>query len=316
MVEIGKNIELVKNILLTDEVAGIPTETVYGLAGNALSEKAILKIYAIKKRPKFDPLIAHTDSLEKVRNLIKNIPPKALQLADTFWPGPLTLLLDKTDKVPDLLTSGHPRVAVRIPSHPLTRQLLALLDFPLAAPSANPFGYVSPTSALHVARQLGDKIEYILDGGDCTIGLESTIVGFSRDEPVVHRLGGITLESLTEIVGSVTVQINTSSNPSAPGMLMSHYSPGRKLILGDIRRNLESRDRASTGVISFSTEYNIPQENQFILSESGDLTEAARNIFPALRSMDSPHIKEVLAELVPDEGLGRAINDRLKRASV
>ena len=315
MVVIGKDIEYAKSLLSQDTVVGIPTETVYGLAGNALSEEAILKIYEVKNRPKFDPLIAHTDTLEKVRNLVQYLPEKAEQLASQFWPGPLTLLLEKEKLVPDLLTSGHPRVAVRIPSHPLVKELLTQLDFPLAAPSANPFGYVSPTTAQHVAGQLGHKIPYVLDGGACSIGLESTIVGFENDVPVVHRLGGIALESLEEVIGKVDVQLNTSSNPAAPGMLKSHYSPGRELILGNIEENLRSRDPAETGIISFSTHYNVPQENLFVLSENGDVTEAAKNLFRALRAMDRPHIHGVLAELVPDQGLGRAINDRLRRAA-
>lgn len=316
MAMIGKDIEKVKELLLGDEVVGIPTETVYGLAGNALSEKAILRIYEVKGRPKFDPLIAHTDSFEKVKHLVRQVPMKAMQLAESFWPGPLTMLLDKTEEVPDLLTSGHKRVAIRIPSHPLTRELLQGVDFPLAAPSANPFGYVSPTAAGHVDSQLGNKISYILDGGECEVGLESTIVGFEGENPIVHRLGGIALEELESVVGPVDIQINTSSNPSAPGMLKSHYSPGRKLIVGDIEENLVSRDKKSIGVISFSTIYDLPKENRFVLSETGDLNEAARNIFRALRFMDAPHITEVLTEFVPDIGLGKAINDRLKRASV
>lgn len=316
MATIGTDIQLAKKILLNDGVVGIPTETVYGLAGNALSEKAILKIYEVKNRPKFDPLIAHTNSLEKIKELVKEIPEKAHKLAAEFWPGPLTLLLEKDGRVPDILTSGHPRVAVRIPNHSLTQKLLSELDFPLAAPSANPFGYVSPTSAKHVDDQLGKKIEYVLDGGECSVGVESTIIGFENGEPVVHRLGGIAIEALEEVVGSVQVQINESSNPSAPGMLKSHYSPGRRLILGDIEKNLASRPSETTGIISFSKSYNVPQKNLFILSEKADLNEAAKNIFRALRAMDAPHVQEVLADFLPEEGLGRAINDRLKRASV
>ncbi len=315
MALIGKDIEKAKTLLAQDEVVGIPTETVYGLAGNALSEHAILKIFEVKNRPKFDPLIAHTDSFVKVKELVEDVPQQAEQLAKHFWPGPLTLLLEKKEHVPDLLTSGHPRVAVRIPSHPVTLQLLNSVDFPLAAPSANPFGYVSPTKAHHVSAQLGHKLEYVLDGGNCSVGVESTIVGFENGVPTVHRLGGISLESLEEVVGKVKLELNTSSNPAAPGMLKSHYSPGRKLVLGDIEGNLKSRDPAVTGVISFATTYDLPDENLFVLSEKGDVNEAAKNLFHALRSMDRPHIKEVLSERVPEHGLGRAINDRLRRAS-
>ena len=316
MATIGTDIQDAAQRLRAGEVVGIPTETVYGLAGDALQEASILKIYEVKNRPKFDPLIAHVDALDKVEGLVQTIPETARQLAASFWPGPLTLLLDKLSRVPDLLTSGHPRVAVRIPNHPLTLSLLSQLDFPLAAPSANPFGYVSPTTAQHVNDQLGEKIPYVLDGGPCEVGVESTIVGFEEGYPVVYRLGGLSLEALEEAVGKVRVRVNASSDPSAPGMLKSHYSPGRTLVMGDIAMRLAGKVRHSVGVISFRTHFPVPDSNQFVLSPDGDLQEAARNIFQALRKMDQPHIREVFAEWVPDEGLGRAINDRLKRAAV
>ena len=316
MAEIGQDITQAKSILDNEGVIGLPTETVYGLAGNALKEEAILKIYAVKNRPKFDPLIAHVDSLGKVENLVQEIPELARQLADEFWPGPLTLLLRKKPMVPDLLTSGLDRIAVRIPNHPLTMDLLKSIDYPLAAPSANPFGYVSPTSAEHVNQQLGDKIPYILDGGSCHIGLESTIIGFEKDRPVIYRLGGTKVEQIEKRIGAVKVSVNMSSNPSAPGMLKSHYSPGRKMLIGEIESNLKDLDPETTGVISFTNDYHVSERNQVILSRSGDLNEAARNIFSALRKMDQPHIEVILTEYVPAEGLGRAINDRLRRASV
>lgn len=303
-------------MLENGEVVGIPTETVYGLAGNALNEDAILKIYSVKNRPKFDPLIAHTNSLDKIEGLVKEIPSKAYELTNAFWPGPLTILLNKKSSVPDLLTSGLDRVAVRIPDHPLTLELLSALEFPLAAPSANPFGYVSPTSAQHVEDQLGDKIPYILDGGPCHIGLESTIVGFDGDDVVVYRLGGTKVEAIEEIVGKVKIQVNESSNPAAPGMLKSHYSPGRKMIIGDISENLKELNPETTGILSFMATYDVPEKNQVVLSPTGDLDEAARNIFSALRKMDQPNIEVILTEFLPQEGLGKAINDRLRRAAV
>ncbi|MEQ9467500.1 MAG: L-threonylcarbamoyladenylate synthase [Ekhidna sp.] len=315
MAEIGSDIDKAAAILKAGDVVGIPTETVYGLAGNALNEEAILKIYHVKNRPKFDPLIAHVDSIGKVADLVKEIPMDAQKLADQFWPGPLTILLDKKPEVPDLLTSGLDRVAVRIPNHPLTLELLGSIDFPLAAPSANPFGYVSPTSAKHVEDQLGKKIPYILDGGDCRVGLESTIIGFEEGEVIVYRLGGTKVEDIEAVVGKVKINVNMSSNPAAPGMLKSHYSPGRKLIIGDIVENLKSHDPSTTGIISFKDIHNVPETNRAILSPSGDMDEAARNIFSALRKMDQAHINVILAEFVPNEGLGKAINDRLRRAS-
>ena len=316
MAEIGIDIRKAKALLDDNNVVGLPTETVYGLAGNALSDEAILKIYSVKNRPKFDPLIAHTDSIDKIQKLVSQIPEVAKKLADEFWPGPLTLLLDKEPAVPDLLTSGLDRVAVRIPKHALTLELLGEIDYPLAAPSANPFGYVSPTKASHVEDQLGDKIPYILDGGSCHVGLESTIIGFENGDATVYRLGGTKVEQIEKLIGQVKINVNMSSNPTAPGMLKSHYSPGRRMLLGDIQSNLEKLDPATTGIISFTRKYDIPNGNQVVLSESGDLNEAARNIFSALRKMDQPHIDVVLAEFLPQEGLGKAINDRLRRAAV
>ncbi|MEQ8904698.1 L-threonylcarbamoyladenylate synthase [Ekhidna sp.] len=316
MAEIGIDIRKVKALLSAGDVVGIPTETVYGLAGNALDEDAILKIYSVKNRPKFDPLIAHTDSLAKLVKLVKEIPPQAHELAQAFWPGPLTILLEKKTVVPDLLTSGLDRVAVRIPDHPLTLELLSGIEFPLAAPSANPFGYVSPTSAQHVQDQLGEKIPYVLDGGMCRVGLESTIVGFEGEEVIVYRLGGTKVEAIEEVVGKVRIQVNESSNPAAPGMLKSHYSPGRKMILGDIEKNLSELNPKTTGIISFTESFEVSDENLAVLSTAGDLEEAARNIFSALRKMDQPHIEVILSEFLPQEGLGKAINDRLRRAAV
>ncbi|MEP1033597.1 L-threonylcarbamoyladenylate synthase [Ekhidna sp.] len=316
MAEIGTDIDKAKALLISGDVVAMPTETVYGLAGNALDEEAILKIYSVKNRPKFDPLIAHVDTLDKIESLVNEIPEKALSLAENFWPGPLTILLKKKPCVPDLLTSGLDRMAVRIPKHPLTLELLSQLDFPLAAPSANPFGYVSPTTATHVENQLGEKIPYILDGGICSVGLESTIVGFEEDKIVVYRLGGTKVEAIQSIVGKVEIKVNMSSNPAAPGMLKSHYSPGRQMIVGDIGKNLAELDPESTGVVSYNKAFNVPERNLAILSSNEDMDEAARNIFSALRKMDQPHIKVVLSEYLPNEGLGRAVNDRLRRAAV
>lgn len=315
MAQIGTDIGHAVSLLESGELVGIPTETVYGLAGNALNEEAILKIYEVKDRPKFDPLIAHTNSIEKVKKLVTSIPDKAQTLANELWPGPLTLLLEKSGGIPDLLTSGLSRIAVRIPNHDLSLELLANLDFPLAAPSANPFGYVSPTEAQHVEDHLGMKISYILDGGPCKVGLESTIVGFEGDRATVHRLGGKRIEEIEELIGEVQVEINQSSNPLAPGMLKSHYSPGKKLLLGDIDENLEKVGIERVGVISFAKQYDVAKENQVDLSPNGDFGEAARNIFKTLRYFDRDDIDIILAELLPEEGLGRAINDRLRRAA-
>ncbi|MBC7451992.1 MAG: threonylcarbamoyl-AMP synthase, partial [Cytophagales bacterium] len=202
---IGTNITLVKNLLVEEKAISIPTETVYGLAGNAFSSYSVSEIFRIKKRPSFDPLIVHTHSIDSLADFVTEIPEQAHMLAKAFWPGPLTLLLPKKDSISDLVTSGLDRVAIRIPNHPLTLELLRMLPFPLAAPSANPFGYISPTTAQHVADQLGKDIEYILDGGPCTIGVESTIVGWENGKATILRVGGLSIEAIEAVIGKVEV---------------------------------------------------------------------------------------------------------------
>lgn len=301
--------------LLQNEVIGIPTETVYGLAGNAYNADLVARIFDVKQRPTFDPLIVHTSSISRISDFAQAIPVDLMPLAEKFWPGPLTLLVERNAKIPDLVTSGLPHVAVRIPNHPLTLQLLDQLDFPLAAPSANPFGYVSPTTAQHVNDQLGDKIPYILDGGACQVGLESTIVGLIDDEITVFRLGGLSLESIEDVVGKVQVRSH-SSNPQAPGMLDSHYSPRKKVLLGNIPELLQNHRDQSPVLIRFSSllsEY--PEALQLVLSPKASVAEAAINLFKYLRLADQFETSLILAELVPEIGLGRAINDRLKRAA-
>ncbi len=312
MAEIGQDIQKAVEILRRGELIGMPTETVYGLAGNALNEKTVLEIFKVKNRPKFDPLIIHTDTLDKAQLWIQGLPHHAKRLAEAFWPGPMTMLLEKKSLIPDLVTSGLPRVAIRIPSLDMTRELLSQLDFPVAAPSANPFGFVSPTSAQHVQDQLGDQLSYILDGGACAVGLESTVIGFEGNEVIIHRLGGLQLEQIEEAIGDkVKVQLNQSSNPSAPGMLKSHYSPGKPVIIGEIQEELTKHENA--GVISFDQDFGV--KNQVVLSSKGDLAEAAAGLFAALRKMRESDVSLILTQKFPDIGLGRAINDRLRRAA-
>lgn len=326
---IGTDLTIARHWLTAGNVVGIPTETVYGLAGNALNDEAVLTIFRVKNRPAFDPLIVHTDSLDKVQELVRELPPIAEQLARTCWPGPLTLLLPKREHVPDLTTSGLDTVAIRIPNHPLTLALLASLDFPLAAPSANPFGYISPTTAQHVADQLGDQVPYILDGGPCPVGVESTIIGFNANgEAVVYRLGGMAVEQLEAITGPLRVQTSNSNpqeqaHPQAPGMLTSHYAPRKPLTLladGEVPPTLGTlpadQSANSVGALVFSgTLPGIPIANQLVLSPSGDVLEAARNLFAYLRRLDTLPVTQLYAQLVPNEGVGRAVNDRLRRAA-
>lgn len=314
MAEIGKDIEKAKYLLEQGELVAIPTETVYGLAANALDVVAVTKIFEVKRRPSFDPLIVHVPHAGATLPYVSSINDKAKVLANAFWPGPLTLLLEKQPVVPDLVTAGLPTVGVRCPAHALTRSLLDVLPFPLAAPSANPFGYVSPTRPEHVDEQLGDKIAYILDGGVCEVGLESTIVGFENDDAVVYRMGGLSIESIQKVIGNIKVQIHSSSNPKAPGQLQSHYAPRKKLVVGVMEELLQLYPAHESGLLTFNKDFNSPY--QFILSPSGKLEEAAQNLFTALREFDKMPVEIILAEFVPDVGLGKAINDRLRRASV
>jgi len=317
MTQLGTDIGAAKQFLEQGDVVGIPTETVYGLAGNALNPDAVLKIYTVKNRPSFDPLIVHTDSPDKLATFVREIPEPARRLAEALWPGPLTLLLPKQALIPDLVTSGLDTVAVRIPNHPLTLALLRTLDFPLAAPSANPFGYISPTTARHVADQLGEQIPYVLDGGPCGVGLESTIVGFSPEGPVVYRLGGLPLESLEAIVGPVLVRNHSTSNPKAPGMLSSHYAPRKPFRLQSVEEALAQYPAERIGVLAFRQQHSqIPASRQRLLSPGGDPGEAAKHLFAAMRELDALDVDLIVAELLPELGLGRAVNDRLRRAAV
>ncbi|MFN8438501.1 MAG: L-threonylcarbamoyladenylate synthase [Cytophagales bacterium] len=312
--KIGTDIQIAKKLLVDNKLVAIPTETVYGLAGNALNPDAVAQIFAVKNRPFFDPLILHTDNFEKIRPFLKAIPEKAQKLADTFWPGPLTLVLNKTSAIPDICTSGLSTVGVRIPNHKLTLELLAQLDFPLAAPSANPFKYISPTSAQHVFDQLGEQLPYILDGGNCNIGVESTIIGFSEtNEVLVYRLGGLEIEKIEAVVGKVKIITNNDSNPAAPGMLKLHYSPTKKLLLNSYENICKITDPS----VGFITYKNKPDSKNtcVVLSESGNINEAAANLFASMRALDASNVSYIVAEIFPDEGLGRAINDRLNRAS-
>ena len=317
MAELGTDIIKAAELLNQGEIVAIPTETVYGLAANAYTEAAVLKIFEAKNRPSFDPLIVHTHSIQNFTQIATDIPELAYRLAEAFMPGPLTLILPRAAQVPLLVTSGHDSVGVRIPNHSLTLSLLRELPFPVAAPSANPFGYVSPTTAQHVNQQLGDRIPYILDGGACQVGIESTIISFAEGEPEILRLGGLALEEIEKVLGKPIQRVKTSSsNPQAPGMLSSHYAPRKKVILGDINQLLQTHEPGKVGILSFSETFaQVPPAQQVQLSATADVYEAARNLFSGLRYLDAQPIELILAELVPETGLGRAVNDRLRRAA-
>lgn len=318
MADIGKDIAKAKELLESGELIGFPTETVYGLAGNALNSEAVVKIFETKNRPDFDPLIVHTGSIEQISQYTLPIDEELQKLAEKFWPGPLTLLLKKKPNISDLVTSGLPTVAVRVPAHPLALELLKSLDFSLAAPSANPFGYISPTQASHVQDQLGDSIPYILDGGSCEIGLESTIVGIEEGQVIIYRLGGTDISAIEDIVGKVLILPQSNSNPKSPGMLKSHYAPQKPFILGNIEELAEKYASAGANfaILSFDKDYiDLKPHHSYILSRNGDFKEAAKNLFAGMRYLDQADVSVILAEELPEEHFGKAINDRLRRAA-
>lgn len=312
MADTGTDISIARELLKKGELVAVPTETVYGLAGNALEGRSVARIFEVKNRPSFDPLIVHISDLQQLSKYVMHVPVQAERLAKEFWPGPLTLLLKKRSIIPDLVTSGLDTVGIRCPDHPLTQSLLKAIDFPLAAPSANPFGFISPTTATHVTEQLGSKIKYVLDGGPCTLGIESTIVGFENNKTVIHRLGAVTVENLETVVGDVEMA-SPSHAPKSPGQLKSHYAPARKMFTVDLEKAINMIDLDRVAVLSFQKDYKAT--HQVILSPGGSLTEAAKNLFGALRQLDKMPVELILAEFVPEEGVGRAINDRLRRAS-
>lgn len=306
-----------KEVLLKNELIAIPTETVYGLAGNAYNETAIKKIFKLKNRPFYNPLIVHVKSTAYLQQIACDIPDMALKLANEFWPGPLTLVLKKQAHISDLITAGKNTVAVRVPNHPLTLALLDTLDFPLVAPSANPFGSISPTNAAHVLNYFGETLNVILDGGECEKGLESTIIGFKNERPVLYRHGSIALEEIEKIVGKLNITTNNDQSPNAPGMLSRHYAPNTDTYLTDnIPDLLTCFEGQKIGLLVFKSQ--IQNDNilhQEILSKSGDFTEAAKNLYAAMHRLDQKKLDVILAEKLPNEGLGKTINDKLERAT-
>ncbi|MBK0382760.1 threonylcarbamoyl-AMP synthase [Pedobacter sp. SD-b] len=305
-------------VLNNDDIIGFPTETVYGLAGNIFSETAIKKIYQLKKRPLFNPLIVHIKSIEGLDNIARDIPTSAQKLAKTFWPGPLTLLLKKKEIIPDYITSGNKTVAVRIPNHAVALALLQQLEFPLAAPSANPYTRISPTSAKHVEDYFGKQLKVILDGGHCKSGVESTIIGFDGEQPIVYRYGAISQEDIEAVVGKVKIINKNEKKPEAPGMALKHYAPRSLLHLTDhILDDLKLFPNKKIGFLLFNKALaSVNEDHQIVLSASADLKEATKNLYAALHKLDSKGFDVIIAERFPNNNLGKTINDRLERAMV
>lgn len=307
-------IEKAAGIIRKGGLVAFPTETVYGLGANSEDPLAVARIFEVKGRPRIDPVIVHVaDPASAAR--YGRLPDLAQVLMKRFWPGALTLVVEKTDAVPPIVTAGLDTVAVRNPSHPAALALIRASGCGIAAPSANMFGYVSPTTAQHVAEQLGNRIDLILDGGPCSIGVESTILSLAGAVPSVLRAGGIPLEEIEALTGKLTVLIHAEQRPMAPGQLKRHYATQTRLVISaEAAQDLRPGERA--GLLSLS----MPGDSEKyaaveVLSASGNLKEAAANFFGALRRLDSLSLDRIIARPIPEEGLGLALMDRLRRAS-
>ena len=313
---IGTTIQEAIHLLKSGELVAIPTETVYGLAANGCNTAAVKKIYEAKNRPNSNPLILHFASIEKIHPYVLDFPQELLNLANKIWPGPLTILLKKSELVPNEITANQELVAVRVPNHPLLNAILSELDFPLAAPSANLYGMVSPTKAEHVMQDLNGKIPYILDGGSCENGLESTIIGLHEKKVVVYRLGSISLEDLTAELSYTPELKNTNEKQViTSGMVEHHYAPKTPFFFFD-ETSIDYSEK-NNGFIFFKDQYSIIEDsNKIILSKSGDLKEAAANLYDAIIEMDKREFTALFIERLPDFGLGKTMNDRLNRSTL
>jgi len=310
------------DILRGGGLVGMPTETVYGLAADATNPVAVAEVFDAKARPSFDPLIVHAADAESAFALARAVPRLARDLAAAFWPGPLTIVLAKTPRLGDLVTSGLPTVALRVPGHEVARRLIRAAGVPVAAPSANRFGRVSPTTAQHVIEEMGEAVDLVLDGGPCVTGLESTVVALRHERVHVLRPGGTTVEALGEVVGVDRIDAHPTRGSSAqdpqrpvsPGMLEKHYAPNTPLRLVEDAGGLTADPHA--GLLILQTPPHAAGWAAIeVLSERGDLRQAAANLFAALRRLDEAGVRRIEAVAVPEQGLGRAINDRLRRAA-
>jgi L-threonylcarbamoyladenylate synthase len=309
----NENISRAAEIIKQGGLVAFPTETVYGLGADGLNPIAVAKIFEAKKRPAFNPLILHISdklSLEKY-SAVRN--DKVDRLINKFWPGPLTLVLAKTNLVPDIVTAGNPTVAIRMPDHPVALKLIEESGTPIAAPSANTFGHLSPTEASHVAKYLGSKVDLILDGGKCPVGIESTIIQFDDGEFYLLRPGGLSKEEIEKEIGSIMTDNPNAVKPNSPGQLPFHYSPHTPIsFLNDV---LFDRKKKIGAIFFKGNKYSFPFTSIKILSVTGDLREAAAKLFSYLHEMENEGLDLILVEAIEEKGLGRAIMDRLKKAT-
>jgi L-threonylcarbamoyladenylate synthase len=301
--------EIIKN----GGLVAFPTETVYGLGADGLNPIAVAKIFEAKKRPEFNPLILHIADKVWIKKYSEVQNEKVERLIEKFWPGPLTLVLTKTEIVPDIVTSGNPTVAIRMPNHPVALQLINECGTPIAAPSANKFGHLSPTEASHVAKYLGDKVDMILDGGKCSVGVESTIIQLHEEEIFLLRPGGLSKEEIEKEIGGIKTGIVNVQKPNSPGQLPFHYSPHTPFKFFN-KKFLDENKKI--GMLFFQeNKLNFPFAETKILSPGGDLREAAANLFSQLHELEKENLDLILVETIEEKGLGRAIMDRLKKAT-
>ncbi len=322
-----ENINAVAKIIRTGGIVAIPTETVYGLAANALDAAAVSKIFKAKGRPQDNPLIVHISSLEELYPLVKEVPPAAVKLAEAFWPGPLTIVLPKTDIIPDEVSAGLNTVAIRMPSHPVARAVITACGVPLAAPSANTSGSPSPTSAKHVLSDLDGKIDAVVDSGACTVGVESTVLSLTGKTPRLLRPGGITPEQLEAVLGKIDIDpavfIETEQNekPSSPGMKYKHYAPKARVVilkgsLQDFTAYVKANTAAGTVALCYDGEEQQMPVQAVSFGREDIPAEQASRIFDALRTVDRmPGTKLVFARCPAAQGIGLAVYNRLLRAA-
>lgn len=308
------SLQLAAEIIRNGNLVAFPTETVYGLGADALQGPACAKIFAAKNRPFFDPLIVHIAEAGWLEELCAQFDDRARRLVEKFWPGPLTLVVPKTERVPDIVTAGLPSVAVRMPNHAVALDLIRKAQTPLAAPSANPFGYLSPTTAQHVAEQLGGKVDLILDAGPCPLGVESTILDLSGKMPQLLRPGGLPVEALERELGKIAISPSNPGTPLAPGQLPRHYAPRTPVEI--LAHDSKFPEGVKAGLLAFQAPAaGRPFAKIEVLSDRGDVQEAAANLFACLHRLDRAGLDKIYAEPVPEIGLGRAIMDRLRKAA-
>lgn len=309
------NVDEAAKLIKSGKLVAFPTETVYGLGANAFDSHAVARIFEAKGRPTFDPLIVHISDMDSLWLVAKEANDKARKCMEAFWPGPFTAILPKKETISDLVTSGLDTVGVRVPDHRTAQKLLKAAGTPVAAPSANLFSHTSPTEAWVVREMLGDKIEGIVDDGACQVGVESTIVSFCEEPPVLYRAGGIPVEEIENLIGPIRIAGATGEEKKAPGRTLRHYAPRTPMYLFQTRDELPENARVGLLKMSVTDEERECFDAIRDLSECSDLREAAMKLYSSMRSLDSENLDFIIAVQVPNIDLGRAINDRLRRAA-